>query len=156
MGHKIQVKINGMLYCEEIDVDLTLLHFIREKIGLTGTKCGCENGECGSCTVMLDGHAVRSCLILAVEADGSQIITIEGLASGEKLTPLQQSFIDEGAAQCGFCTPGILIGLQALLNEIENPSQEVVMQAVGGHLCRCTGYSSISRAVKLVLDKNLK
>lgn len=154
MKHEIRVKINGMLYCEEVDADLTLLRFIREKIGLTGTKCGCENGECGACTVMLDEHPVRSCLVLAVEVDGSQVITVEGLATGENLTPLQQAFIDEGAAQCGFCTPGILIGLQALLNESENPSQNEIKQAVGGHLCRCTGYSSISKAVKLVLDRN--
>lgn len=153
MKHKIRVKINGMLYHEEIDADLTLLRFIREKIGLTGTKCGCENGECGACTIILDGHAVRSCLILAAEVDGSEILTIEGMAAGEKLTPLQQAFIDEGAVQCGFCTPGILMGIQALLNEVDNPSLTEVNEALGGHLCRCTGYNSISRAVKLVLDK---
>lgn len=154
MSHKIQLKINGVLYCEEVGADVTLLRFIREKIGLTGTKCGCENGECGACTVILDGHAVRSCLILAVEVNGSEIITVEGLASGEKLTPLQQAFIDEGAAQCGFCTPGILMGLQALLNEKENPRKDEIKEALGGHLCRCTGYSSISRAINTVLDKD--
>jgi len=156
MSHKIQLKINGIHYCEEVDSDLTLLRFIREKIGLTGTKCGCENGECGACTVIIDGHAVRSCIILAVEVSGSEIITVEGLASGEKLTPLQQAFIDEGAAQCGFCTPGILMGLQALLNEKENPGDDEVKQALGGHLCRCTGYNSISRAIDTVLSKSPK
>lgn len=106
MKHSIKVKINGQLYLEEVETGMTLLQFIRDKVGYTGTKIGCENGECGACTVIMDGDPVRACLILAVEADGADITTVEGLSEKDKLHPLQQSFIETGAAQCGFCTPG--------------------------------------------------
>ncbi|MGI5999093.1 MAG: (2Fe-2S)-binding protein, partial [Lutispora sp.] len=120
----------------------------------TGTKSGCENGECGACTVIMNGNPVRSCIILAVEADGAEIITVEGLGEKDKLHPLQQSFIETGAAQCGFCTPGMLMAGKALLDKKKNPSNEDITEALGGHLCRCTGYKSISKAVEVALSKN--
>jgi aerobic-type carbon monoxide dehydrogenase small subunit (CoxS/CutS family) len=150
MKTNIHVKINGISYCEEIDVKMTLLRFIREVIGLTGTKCGCENGECGACTVMLNGIAVRSCLVLAVETNQAEIITIEGL-SKDCLSPLQQAFLEEGAAQCGFCTPGILVSVQSVINNNADVDKVKIEEALGGHLCRCTGYKSISRSIDKIL-----
>ncbi|WP_372998861.1 (2Fe-2S)-binding protein [Lutispora sp.] len=154
MKHSIKVNINGQLYLEEVETSMTLLQFIRDKVGLTGTKSGCENGECGACTVIMNGNPVRSCIILAVEADGAEIITVEGLGEKDKLHPLQQSFIETGAAQCGFCTPGMLMAGKALLDKKKNPSNEDITEALGGHLCRCTGYKSISKAVEVALSKN--
>lgn len=154
MKHSIKVNINGQLYLEEVETSMTLLQFIRDKVGLTGTKSGCENGECGACTVIMNGTPVRSCIILAVEADGAEIITVEGLGEKDKLHPLQQSFIETGAAQCGFCTPGMLMAGKALLDKKKNPSNEDITEALGGHLCRCTGYKSISKAVEVALSKN--
>lgn len=154
MKHSIRVNINGQVYMEEVETGMTLLQFIRDKVGLTGTKAGCENGECGACTVIMDGKPVRSCIILAVEADGAEIITVEGLGEKDKLHPLQQSFIETGAAQCGFCTPGMLMAGKALLDKKKNPSNEDIMEALGGHLCRCTGYKSISKAVEIAIENN--
>lgn len=154
MKHSIKVNINGQLYLEEVETSMTLLQFIRDKVGLTGTKSGCENGECGACTVIMNGNPVRSCIILAVEADVAEIITVEGLGEKDKLHPLQQSFIETGAAQCGFCTPGMLMAGKALLDKKKNPSNEDITEALGGHLCRCTGYKSISKAVEVALSKN--
>jgi len=151
--HSIKVKINGQLYLEEVETGMTLLQFIRDKVGYTGTKIGCENGECGACTVIMDGDPVRACLILAVEADGADITTVEGLSEKDKLHPLQQSFIETGAAQCGFCTPGMLMAGKALLDKKPNPSDKDIMDALGGHLCRCTGYKSISKAVEIAIEK---
>lgn len=153
MKHSIKLKINDQLYLEEVDPSMTLLQFIRDKIGYTGTKTGCENGECGACTVIMDGEPVRSCIILAVEADGAEITTVEGLAHKDKLHPLQQSFIETGAAQCGFCTPGMLMAGKALLDKKPNPSDKDIMDALGGHLCRCTGYKSISKSVEIAIEK---
>ncbi|MFA7572472.1 MAG: (2Fe-2S)-binding protein [Lutispora sp.] len=153
MKHSIKLKINDQLYLEEVDPSMTLLQFIRDKIGYTGTKTGCENGECGACTVIMDGEPVRACLILAVEADGTEITTVEGLSDKDKLHPLQQSFIETGAAQCGFCTPGMLMAGKALLDKKPNPSDKDIMDALGGHLCRCTGYKSISKSVEIAIEK---
>ena len=153
MKHSIKVNINGQLYLEEVETGMTLLQFIRDKVGYTGTKAGCENGECGACTVVMDGDPVRACLILAVEADGTEITTVEGLSDKDKLHPLQQSFIETGAAQCGFCTPGMLMAGKALLDKKPNPSDKDVMDALGGHLCRCTGYKSISKSVEIAIEK---
>lgn len=147
----INVEINGVSYEEEVDSQLTLLKFIRENIGLTGTKCGCENGECGACTIILNDVAVRSCLVLAAEANEGKIITIEGL-SKDGLTPLQIAFIEEGAVQCGFCTPGILMSLESVYRKGKKVTKNTLEEAVGGHLCRCTGYKSISRAIDKVLE----
>ena len=142
------MQVNGLRIETEVDPAQTLLQFIREDLGLTGTKSGCENGECGACTVLMDGKPVRSCIILAVEADEAEIITVEGLAGEEKLHPVQQAFIDHSAVQCGFCIPGVLVASKALLDRHPNPSEEDVLEALGGHLCRCGGYKAMSEAVK--------
>ena len=148
--HRVPVamRINGMRIETEVDTAQTLLHFIREEAGLTGTKSGCENGECGACTVLMNGIPVRSCIILAAEADGADILTVEGLADDEGLHPLQQAFIEHSAVQCGFCIPGILMAAKAMLDKHPDPSEEDVLEALGGHLCRCGGYSAMSQAVR--------
>ena len=148
--HRVPVamRINGMRIEAQVDAAQTLLHFIREEAGLTGTKSGCENGECGACTVLMNGVPVRSCIILAAEADGADILTVEGLADDEGLHPLQQAFIEHSAVQCGFCIPGILLAAKAMLDKHPDPSEEDVLEALGGHLCRCGGYSAMSQAVR--------
>ena len=142
------MQVNGLRIETEVDPAQTLLQFIREDLGLTGTKSGCENGECGACTVLMDGKPVRSCIILAVEADEAEIITVEGLAGEEKLHPVQQAFIDHSAVQCGFCIPGVLVASKALLDRHPDPTEEDILEALGGHLCRCGGYKAMSEAVK--------
>jgi carbon-monoxide dehydrogenase small subunit len=144
----IEMTVNDMTVRREIKPNTTLLEFIREKIGLTGTKAGCENGECGACTVIMDGKPVRSCIILAVEANGAVITTVEGLAQKDKLHPLQQSFIKNDAVQCGFCTPGMLMAAKALYDRTTTPNEGEIVEAMSGHLCRCTGYKSIEEAIK--------
>jgi aerobic-type carbon monoxide dehydrogenase small subunit (CoxS/CutS family) len=126
---------------------LTLADFLRDEAGLTGTHLGCEHGACGSCTVMVDGEAVRSCLILAVQADGSEIVTVEGLASGEDLSPLQAAFKKHHALQCGFCTPGILTTMHSLLSEEPDADEQRIREVLSGNICRCTGYIPIIHAV---------
>ena len=130
-----------------VDTRQTLLDVLRYEMGLTGTKEGCGDGNCGSCTVLLDGKAVNSCLVFAVEADGQQIITIEGLPERGTLHPLQQAFIDEGAVQCGFCTPGMILTAKAFLDSNPRPTEAQVRLAIAGNLCRCTGYDRIVRAI---------
>jgi carbon-monoxide dehydrogenase small subunit len=125
----------------------TLSEFLRTRLGLVGTKEGCDTGDCGACTVILNGKAVNSCLVLAVETEGGNVTTIEGLSSDGELHPLQQAFIDNGTVQCGFCTPGMIMGAKALLDENPNPSQEEIRLGLAGNLCRCTGYVSIIKAV---------
>jgi len=142
----LRVWINNIEYSGKIKNSMTLLQFIRDVAGLTGTKSGCENGECGACTVLLDGRPVRSCIILAVEANGSHVTTVEGLAQGEKLHPLQTAFIEHGAIQCGFCIPGMLMASKALLDSYPQPSAEQIRYALGGHICRCGGYEAIGKA----------
>jgi carbon-monoxide dehydrogenase small subunit len=126
----------------------TLLELLREALGLCGTKHGCELGECGACTVLLDGRPVLSCLVLALECEGRDVLTIEGLAAGPRLDPLQEAFADRGAAQCGYCTPGILLAARALLDAEPRPSRETIREALAGNLCRCTGYQQIVEAVE--------
>ena len=128
----------------------TLLEVLRENLGLTGAKEGCDMGECGTCTVLMEGRPVLSCLLLAVESQGKEIVTIEGLAKGGHLHPLQQSFIDHGAIQCGFCTPGMILTARALLDENPYPKEEDVKRAIGGNLCRCTGYVKIIESILAV------
>ncbi|WP_363324778.1 (2Fe-2S)-binding protein [Anaerolinea thermophila] len=137
---------------ELVDVpsNMTLLQMLREKLGLTGTKNGCASGECGACTVMLNGEPVNSCMVLAVECDGADVVTVEGLAKNGQLDPLQEAIIETGGVQCGFCTPGILISSRALLNRKPKPTEFEIREAISGNLCRCTGYNRIVEAVKKV------
>ncbi|HEY3313833.1 MAG TPA: (2Fe-2S)-binding protein [Bacillota bacterium] len=142
----IHVKVNGQDRSLEIPTGMTLLQMVREVLHLTGTKEGCGSGDCGACTVLLDGRPVNSCLVLAVEADGHSITTIEGLA-GSDLHPVQRAFLHNGAIQCGFCSPGMMMTATALLAENPNPSEDEVRAALAGNLCRCTGYAKIVQAV---------
>ena len=146
--HVIRVVVNCVEEQLEVPPNLTLLEMLRDKLALTGTKNGCSAGECGACTVMVDGEPVNSCMMLAVEVDGAQVMTVEGLAQNGRLDPLQEAFIAEGGVQCGFCTPGMLISARALLNRRPNPSEEEIREALLGNLCRCTGYARIVRAVQ--------
>jgi len=147
MDRLIKLEINGETYVLNVKPNTLLLDLIREEIGLTGTKRGCDTGECGACTVILEGEAVNSCLVLAVEADGKKITTIEGLAKEGNLHPLQEAFIKEGAIQCGFCTPGMILSAKALLDKNPNPTELEIKKAIAGNLCRCTGYTKIIKAI---------
>ena len=147
MKQPMTFTINGEIYEDEIDVRRTLLEVLRENFGLTGTKRGCNEGECGTCTVLLDGKPVTSCLVLAAEAQGKSIETVERLAQNGELHALQQAFMEHGAFQCGFCTPGVLMAAKGLLNENPKPSEEEVRRAIAGNLCRCTGYNKYVEAI---------
>ena len=140
---QITVTVNGKAYTREVESRLTLVDFIRHELHLTGTHVGCEHGVCGACTVLLDGASVRACLLLAVQGNGKTIDTVEGLADGEKLNPLQEAFRDHHGLQCGFCTPGMLMTLTEFLREQPNPTESEVREAISGNLCRCTGYQAI-------------
>ncbi len=144
----IEVTVNGRARSLEVAVHHTLLEVLRDQVDLTGTKECCVVGECGACTVLIDGRPVNSCLLLAVEADGAQVITVEGLAREGELSPLQGAFLDCGAAQCGFCIPGQLLSAQALLDQVPDPSTEQIQAALAGNLCRCAGYEQIFSAVR--------
>ena len=144
----ISLNVNGEDYSIRVSDNRTLLQAIRDDLGLTGTKEGCGVGECGACTVLVDGQPVNSCLVLAVEMDGREISTVEGLARDGALDPLQQAFIEEGAVQCGFCTPGMLMTAKGLLNKNPDPTEDEIRSAIEGNLCRCTGYEPIIRAIK--------
>ena len=141
-----RVSVNGKSYARVVDARLTLAEFLRHEIGLTGTHLGCEHGVCGACTVLVDGHTARSCLMFAVQANGCEVTTVEGLAPEGKLSVLQQAFIDNHGLQCGFCTPGMLMTLTELLRERPEPSEQEVREALTGNLCRCTGYAGIVSA----------
>ena len=143
----VEVTVNGERYCEQVEPRLTLADFLRHSLRLTGTHVGCEHGVCGCCTVRLDGAAVRSCILFAVQVDGHRIETVEGLAEGESLHPLQEAFSEHGALQCGFCTPGFLMTAIEFLERNPDPDEEAVRDALSGSLCRCTGYQSIVAAV---------
>lgn len=147
MKHRIHLTVNGESHELLVEPYQTLVDIIRDEAGLTGTKKGCGSGECGSCTIILDGKPVNSCLILGVEVDGSEILTIEGLKQGEELHPIQKAFIHFGAIQCGFCTPGMIISAKALLDICPNPTEEQVKMAISGNLCRCTGYKKIIETI---------
>jgi carbon-monoxide dehydrogenase small subunit len=144
----IHTSINRKHYELEIKPNLTLLSLLREELGLTGTKCGCEVGECGACTVLLNGKAVNSCLMLAPQIDGQEIMTVEGLATGNILHPLQESFLNQDAVHCGFCTPGMLMSAKDLLDHDPHPTEEDIRTAISGNLCRCSGYQQIIDAVQ--------
>ena len=153
--HKITVTINNELEEVVVPSNMTLMRMLRETLALTGTKNGCAAGECGACTVLLNGEPVNSCMILAVECDGSAITTVEGLAHDTQLDPIQQAIIEAGGVQCGFCTPGILISSRALIDRNSNPSEEQIREALVGNLCRCTGYMRIVEAVKKAAAMNM-
>jgi carbon-monoxide dehydrogenase small subunit len=145
--HAITLTVNGFKEYVHVPSNMTLLQMLRDRLALTGTKNGCEAGECGACTVLVDGEPVNSCMMLAVEADGHEIITVEGLTQDGQLSPLQKAFVEHNAVQCGFCTPGMLISAQALLERNPHATEEEVREALVGNLCRCTGYLRITQAV---------
>ena len=146
--HRIQISVNGEWEFADVPSQMTLLQMLRDRLARTGTKNGCMAGECGACTVLLDGEPVNSCMVLAVECDGAHVVTIEGLAHDGHLDPLQQAIIEAGGVQCGFCTPGILISARALLERNPHPDEDEIREALVGNLCRCTGYVRIVEAVK--------
>ena len=148
MKHTINVTINGHVYEEDVEPRILLSHFLRENIGLTGTHVGCVVGECGACSVLLDGKIVKSCLQFAVQADGREVMTVEGLAKDGELTPIQEAFVKHYAFQCGYCTPGMVMTSHALLRGNPDPSDEEIRKALAGNLCMCTGYVQIIDAVK--------
>ena len=157
MGKRIiNFKLNGVDRDEYVMDNMTMVDFLRKQMHLTGTKRGCEEGECGACTILVDGRAVTSCMMLAVEADGHDIVTIEGLKQDGVLHPLQREFIDKWALQCGFCTPGMIMSAVSLLNENPNPTEAEIREGISGNLCRCTGYENIFRAVKKTMLKRLE
>lgn len=145
---KINMNVNGRDYELEIHEDKRLIDVLREDLGFTGVKEGCSEGECGACTVIMDGYTVNSCLVMAFQAHGSTIVTIEGLEKDGKLDPIQQSFIEKGATQCGYCTPGFIVSARALLDKVKNPTREEIREAISGNLCRCTGYNKIVEAIE--------
>jgi aerobic carbon-monoxide dehydrogenase small subunit len=147
MTTNISFRVNDNPVSLDVQPHWTLLRIIREELGLTGTKEGCGEGECGSCTVLMDGKAVNACLVLAVDADGRAVTTIEGLAKGEKLHPLQTAFVERGAIQCGFCSPGMILSAKALLDRQPAPNEEQIRFEMAGNLCRCTGYAKIIEAI---------
>ena len=146
-GVLIELNVNGERHEVAVELQRTLLEVLREQLGLTGTKKACDEGQCGSCTVLMDGKPVSSCLVLALEAQGRDILTIEGLGTGGRLHPLQQAFVDLGAIQCGYCTPGMVMVGKALLDENPHPTEDEVREAISGNLCRCTGYAKIVEAI---------
>ncbi len=149
----IKVNINGDDYSLEIEPNTLLLDLLRNKLGLTGTKLACGTGECGACTVIMDGLTVNSCLVLAAEVSGKNITTIERLSKNGELHPLLESFMEEGAVQCGFCTPGMILSSKALLDKNPNPTDEEIKTAISGNLCRCTGYKKILKAIRSAAQK---
>jgi aerobic carbon-monoxide dehydrogenase small subunit len=154
--HRINLTINASVEQVDVPSNLTLLQMLREKLAMTGTKNGCMAGECGACTVLLNGEPVNSCMVLAVECDGAEVVTVEGLVKDGVLDPIQETIIDQGGVQCGFCTPGILISARALLNRKPDPSEADIREALVGNLCRCTGYLRIIEAVQEASERQLQ
>ena len=147
-SHFVTVTINGVEYEREVEARKLLIHFVRDDLDLTGSHIGCDTGNCGACSMIVDGTLVKSCMMLAVQADGATIETVEGLADGDQLSPLQQAFSEHHALQCGYCTPGMLMSATALLRENPSPSEDEIRKALQGNICRCTGYWNIFEAVK--------
>jgi carbon-monoxide dehydrogenase small subunit len=154
MKRAIELSINGDIYDVLVSPNNTLLEVLRDKLGLMGTKRGCDLGACGACTVLINGEAYLSCVMLAVDAGGKDILTIEGLAEGGELHPLQSSFVEKGGLQCGFCTPGMILTAKAILNEEENPTEDVIKRKMAGNLCRCTGYKKVVEAIMSVNESD--
>jgi len=153
MEQEITLKVNGIDYLVQVEPRRTLVEVLRENLGLMGTKVSCNEGECGACTVLMDGRPAASCLVLAVDAQHKKIVTIEGMSTGEKLDPIQEAFLKHGAIQCGFCTPGMVMSTKALLDENPQPTALEVRQAISGNLCRCTGYQQIVDSILAVSQK---
>jgi aerobic-type carbon monoxide dehydrogenase small subunit (CoxS/CutS family) len=153
MSQRATLQVNGTPYDVELDPHLSLLEAVRDVIGLTGSKEGCDDSECGACMMLLDGKPVNSCSYLALQADGREVTTVEGLADGDELAPLQRAFLDHFGVQCGFCTPGMLISATALLRANADPSADEIRIALSGNLCRCTGYDGIVKAVQSVASR---
>lgn len=147
MKSEITLKVNGDLFPVRVEHRRTLLEVLREELGLTGSKEMCNKGDCGACTVIMDGKAVLSCMTLAVEAEGKDILTIEGLSDGFRLHPIQEAFVDHGAIQCGYCTPGFIMSTKALLDKNPNPTEDEIKEGISNHVCRCTGYVHIIEAI---------
>jgi aerobic-type carbon monoxide dehydrogenase small subunit (CoxS/CutS family) len=156
MKKELKFKVNGQPYDIFVKPKTLLVEVLRDLIGLTGTKRGCNSSSCGACTVMLNGMSVKSCSMLALQANGAEVVTVEGLAKGNELSPLQKAFLDHGAFQCGFCTPGMLMSSTALLTENPKPTKEQIKEGIDGNICRCTGYNSIIRAVTAVVKGEYK
>jgi carbon-monoxide dehydrogenase small subunit len=150
---KITLRVNGVDYTREVECRRLLSDFIREELGLTGTHVGCEHGQCGSCTVLVNGVAIKSCLMLAVQARGAELLTVEGLATDGKLHPLQEAFWENHGLQCGFCTPGMLMSSLSLLQTNSHPTEEEIRLAIAGNLCRCTGYVNIVKSIQAAAEK---
>jgi len=150
---KITLRINGLTHTQEVEPRLLLVHYLRDVLGLTGTHIGCETSICGACTVMLNNEAVKSCTVLAVQADGAEILTIEGLSTGDRLHPLQEGFWECHGLQCGYCTPGMILSAHQLLLRRPEPTEEEIRHAIDGNLCRCTGYQHIVDAVQYAAKK---
>jgi carbon-monoxide dehydrogenase small subunit len=151
--HEITVTVNGEKQTRKVEARLLLVHFLREDLGLTGTHIGCDTTSCGACTVSLDGEAVKSCTVFAVQADGGTVETVESLAVGAKLHPLQEGFWEKHGLQCGFCTPGMLMSARSLLARNPNPTEDEIRHGISGNLCRCTGYNKIVEAIQYAADK---
>ena len=144
----VKISVNGVLHEADVEPRLLLVHFLRENLGLTGTHSGCDTTNCGACTVVMDGRTAKSCTILAVQADGREVLTVEGLAQGGRLHPVQEAFLEEHGLQCGFCTPGMLMSAYALLDKNRNPSEDEIRNAISGNICRCTGYVNVIHSVQ--------
>jgi carbon-monoxide dehydrogenase small subunit len=149
----ITLSVNGETYRVSVKPNASLLDVLRDELDLTGTKRGCDAGDCGACTVIMDGKAVNACLVLAMKADGRNIVTIEGLANGNKLDPIQEAFLQKGGVQCGFCTPGMVLSAKALLDKNPKPTKEEIKAGIAGNLCRCTGYKKIIEAIQSAARK---
>ena len=156
MNEELRLTVNGQPYKLHVKPKTLLVEVLRNHLGLTGTKRGCESSSCGVCSIILNGMAVKSCSILALQANGAEIITVEGLSQGGQLHPLQKAFLDYGAYQCGFCTPGMLASAKAFLDEDPRPTEEQIREAIDGNICRCTGYNSIIRAMTAVVKDEYK
>lgn len=150
---RVSVTVNGRATGSDVEPRTLLVHYLRDKLNLTGTHVGCDTGQCGACTVLLDGQSVKSCMVLAVQADGRAVETVEGLAADGQYHPVQEGFWEKHGLQCGFCTPGLLMSAVQLLNEQPNPTEAQIRQAIEGNLCRCTGYQNIVEAIRYAADK---
>lgn len=149
---KINIRVNGIDYVEDVNGDMRLIDLLRDRLSLIGTKEGCSEGECGACTVIMNGESVNSCLVLAFQADGSEILTIEGLEENGQIHPIQRAFIEKGAVQCGFCIPGMIMSIKALFDKNPNPNREEIREGISGNICRCTGYNKAIDAAEQAIN----